>query len=82
MFKNIPITFILIHLTDNINVALIYSVTICELKKKGIVHGQGAPNMMSFFMLLSWIVSSNNKFLRLLRVIFLQVVAPRQPVGL
>ena len=62
-----------------------FSVTICELKKKGIVHGQGTPNIMSFLMLLSRLVSSNDNghmFLGLLRVIFLQVVAPRQPVGL
>ena len=49
MFKNIPIIFILIHLTDNRNVALIYSVTINN--KKGIVLGQGAPDVMSFLLL-------------------------------
>ena len=76
MFKNIPIIFILIHLTDNRNVALIYSVTINN--KKGIVLGQGAPDVMSFLLLLSWPVSSNKSghmFLGLSRVIFLQVVA-------
>ena len=49
MFKNIPIIFILIHLTDNKSVALIYSVTIYN--KKGIVLGQGAPDVMSFLLL-------------------------------
>ena len=77
LLRNERCIIILIHLTDNKNnknVALVCSVTTCESKKKGIVHGQGAPKIMSFLILLSWLVSSNNNghmFLGLLRVIFL-----------
>ena len=37
---------IILNLLTNRNIALIYSVTICEQKKKqSIVHGQGASNI-------------------------------------
>ena len=42
MFNSIPT---ILNLLTNRNIALIYSVTICD-KKQRIVHGQGASNII------------------------------------